>query len=151
MWFARDRAYVDVGSLPRVAIEPLVEYLRLSTTTPERCFFAVWEGFGGSVVPAALEPKLELPHRRYHIFAGPIEGARTTYSAVSFHTISARTCGGPPTTRGVSPPRWIMAGRTSGHRGRASMRYSPTHGSKLWRRPGSLKAEPQVRRCGDLK
>lgn len=85
IWSAQDRACVDVGPLPRVAIDPLVEYLRLATTTPERCFFAVWEGFGGSVVPAGLEPKLELPHRRYHVFAGPIEGARTSYAAVSFH------------------------------------------------------------------
>lgn len=93
IWSAQDRACVgicvDVGSLPRVAIDPLVEYLRSATTTPARCFFAVWEGFGGSAVPEGLEPKLELPHRRYHVFAGPIEGARTTYASVSFHHQSA--------------------------------------------------------------
>lgn len=132
IWSARDRACIDVGSLPRVVIGPLGEYLRSATTTPERCFFAVWEGFGGSAVPEGLDPKLELPHRRYHVsrdrWKAPGRAMRRCTSI-----ISPRTCGGPPTTRGVSPPRWIMAGRTLGHRGRAFVRYSPTHGSKLWR------------------
>lgn len=69
------------GSLPPGVIGPLVEHLGRATTTPDRCFFAVWEGFADSPVPLTLEPTLELPHRRYHVFAGPIEGAHTGLSS----------------------------------------------------------------------
>ncbi len=82
-------AHVDVGSLPMALIDPLVEHLGRATTTPDRCYFALWDGFGGSAVPATVEPKLELPHRRYHVFAGPIEGARTSFSAHFFQHQSA--------------------------------------------------------------
>jgi hypothetical protein len=89
IWSPRRRFHVDVGSVPQAVIDPLVEHLRSATTTPERCWFAVWEGFGSSVVPPDLEPKLELPHRRYHVFTGPIEGALTSYSSISFAHQSA--------------------------------------------------------------
>jgi hypothetical protein len=70
-------------------VDPLIEHLGRTTTTPERCFFAVWEGFGGSAVPHTLTPKLELPQRAYHVFAGPVEGARTSFSGVYFDYQSA--------------------------------------------------------------
>jgi hypothetical protein len=73
-------ARVDVGSLPQTLIEPLIEHLAPATTTPGQCFFAVWVGFGGSAVPHSLEPQLELPGREYHVFAGPVEGARTSFA-----------------------------------------------------------------------
>ena len=78
-----------VGTLPLALIEALVEHLHLATTTPEQCFFAVWEGFGASVVSRSLAPQLELPHRAYHVFAGPIAAARTSYSAIAFAHQSA--------------------------------------------------------------
>ena len=77
------------GTLPVALLDPLIEHLLPATTTPERCFFAVWEGFGASAVPGTLEPKLELPERAYHLFSGPIEGARTSYSSISFDHQSA--------------------------------------------------------------
>jgi hypothetical protein len=78
----------EVGRLPPVLIGPLVEHLRQATTTPDRCVFAVWEGHGDLAVSAALEPALELPHRRYHIFQGPIEGAHTSFSAIDVGYLS---------------------------------------------------------------
>jgi hypothetical protein len=84
IWSPERQAHVNVGSVPRAVIDPLVEHLRTATTTPERCWFAVWEGFGDSVVPPGVEPTLELPHRRYHVFTGPIEGALTSHSAIFF-------------------------------------------------------------------
>ncbi len=72
------------GTLPRLLIEPLIEHLARATVTPERCFFAVWDGFGGSAVPDTLEPKLALPNRDYHVFAGPIDAATTSFSDVSW-------------------------------------------------------------------
>lgn len=71
----------QTGTVPKILIGPLVEHLERATTTPGHCFFALWEGFGDSPVPTALEPTLLLPHRRYHVFAGPIEGATTNLSA----------------------------------------------------------------------
>ena len=67
------------GSLPAELIDPLIESLKPATTTPDSCLFALWEGYDGSFVPSGLEPKLDLPHRRYHVFAGPIEAALTPF------------------------------------------------------------------------
>lgn len=77
-------AQANVGSLPRHIIEVLVEHLRLATATADECYFAVWEGFGGSAVPHNLTPKLELPNRKYHVFIGPLKAAGTSYDAYSF-------------------------------------------------------------------
>lgn len=77
----RDAHQPTCGTLPEALVGPLVESLALATATPANCFFAVWEGFGGSLVPPDLEPKLDLPHRRYHVFRGPIEGIRTSFDA----------------------------------------------------------------------
>ena len=82
-------AQARVGRLPTALIQPLLDHLKPATTTPERCFFAIWEGHGGLAVPPTLMPTLELPHRRYHIFAGPIEAIRTNFSAVAFDHQSA--------------------------------------------------------------
>jgi hypothetical protein len=84
-----DGSQAEVGRLPLVLIGPLVEHLRQATATPDRCFFAVWEGHSDLAISAALEPTLELPHRRYHIFAGPIEGARTSLSVIDFDHLTA--------------------------------------------------------------
>lgn len=93
------------GSLPRDLIAPLVEHLRIGTSTPDQCYFAVWEGFGVGQVTLRFEagtsrgekkkawasipgpeswksrsPTLELPARSYHVFSGPIEGATSDLS-----------------------------------------------------------------------
>jgi hypothetical protein len=69
-----------VGNLPLPLIEALLEHLAPTTTTPERCYFAVWEGYGDSVAPPGLNPKLELPNRAYDVFFGPVAAARTSLS-----------------------------------------------------------------------
>jgi hypothetical protein len=82
-------ARAPVGTLPPALIDVLVEHLRPATATPEVCYFAPWEGYGASVVSYDLEPTLALPARRYHLFAGPIEAARTSYSVIPFAHQSA--------------------------------------------------------------
>lgn len=77
------------GELSLPLIEALVEHLTPATTTPELCYFAVWEGFGDSVAPPRLQPKLELPNRAYDVFSGPIAAARTSLSVVPFGHRSA--------------------------------------------------------------
>ena len=78
-----------VGNLPLPLIEVLVEHLAPATTTPELCYFAVWEGHGDSVAPPGLKPKLELPNRAYDVFSGPVGAARTSLSVIPFSHQSA--------------------------------------------------------------
>jgi len=82
-------AQAHVGTLPLAVIDVLLAHLRLATTTPEQCYYAVWTGFGGSAVPSDLQPQLRLPHREYHLFSGPLAAARTTYDASPFARQSA--------------------------------------------------------------
>jgi hypothetical protein len=77
-------AQARVGERPQILVEPLIEDLRSATSTPDNCFFAVWEGFGDSVAGSFVEPMLELPGRNYHVFEGPIEASRTSFSNASF-------------------------------------------------------------------
>ena len=69
----------SVGTIPLSIIEVLTEHLGKATSTPEECYFAVWHGFGGLVIPGHHEPRLKLPDREYHVFTGPIAAARTSF------------------------------------------------------------------------
>lgn len=60
------------GTLPLEQRRVLVEILRSATDTPDRCWFCMWEGFGGldeSVVPE----RVELPGRNYLLYTGNID------------------------------------------------------------------------------
>jgi hypothetical protein len=77
------------GKLSIDDAEALVDLLRSRTSTPERCWFCLWEGYGqwhgGSAVsgsPPGLIPtevregrRVELPRRRYYLYRGPIHDA----------------------------------------------------------------------------
>lgn len=71
-----------VGTLTKPIIQSLLQHLGPATATPDECYFAIWEGFGGSAVPNALTPKLQLQHRAYHVFGGPLAAALTSYDAM---------------------------------------------------------------------
>jgi hypothetical protein len=82
---ATDFAYCGVpddqarpGSASPGILRALVEHLRPATTTSAECYFAVWEGFAGAVVPPLGSPQLELPNRVYNVFVGPVEAALTS-------------------------------------------------------------------------
>jgi hypothetical protein len=68
----RDLEGPSEGSLPLAERQVLVEILRTHTTTAERCWFCVWEGFGGLDRRGAGE-RLHLPQRDYLVFGGPLE------------------------------------------------------------------------------
>jgi hypothetical protein len=77
-------ARITTGSAPLSILKVLMEHLGPATTTPGKCYFAVWYGFGSLAVPASLEPRLKFPDREYHVFAGPIEAVETSYDAYIF-------------------------------------------------------------------
>lgn len=85
----------EVGSLPRQHMEPLVDLLSRHTSTPDRVWFGVWDGFGGlkirpggTAVPEwgqpkpkprlvrrlPLAPTFQLPKRAYYLLSGPLTG-----------------------------------------------------------------------------
>jgi hypothetical protein len=73
------------GSLPAPEAEGLVTILRVFASTPERCYFGVWEQFGVPQLNAfAPFPRIQVPHRAYFLFQGPID-AVPTLSFGSFH------------------------------------------------------------------
>lgn len=59
------------GSIPRDLIAPVVAVLRGCTTTPEHCWFALWEGWGD--VPPVPGPLLHLPGRRHVLLRASLD------------------------------------------------------------------------------
>src|SRR5262249_30565742 len=46
------------GSLPAALAGPLAETLARHTSTPKRCWFAVWHGFGATLIRHPIRPDL---------------------------------------------------------------------------------------------
>ncbi len=59
------------GSPPPRERERLVELLKPETTAPDRCWFCIWDGYGGIDVSGAR--LVSLPAREYALYAGPID------------------------------------------------------------------------------
>ncbi len=77
-----------VGTLPEEECKPLVDVLSEFTSTPELCYFAVWDGYGGlddRLRKGAV--KLASPHldRAYYIFRGPLDGVLSFYEWSFFY------------------------------------------------------------------
>ena len=64
----------DAGSLPAVERHVLVELLRPATSSPQRCWFGVWEGFGG-LDDQGVRERVVVPNRAYLLASGPVERA----------------------------------------------------------------------------
>ena len=97
----------QIGSLPLDLARALVGVLRDHTTTPERCHFAAWEGWGDPVfasfhwskdspapplpalIPRPKTPKFKAPGRGYYIARGPLTSALETVYGVVSHYQSA--------------------------------------------------------------
>jgi hypothetical protein len=66
------------GSLPRPQIERLIALLGKHTASADRCWFAVWDGYGTlSVAPEGI-PRVEMPQRPMLLFAGALSAAATS-------------------------------------------------------------------------
>jgi hypothetical protein len=62
------------GTLPMEQRRILVEHLRQATTTPDVCWFAMWEGFGG-LDDGGVHERVELPNRNYLLYTGTLDRA----------------------------------------------------------------------------
>ncbi len=70
----------EEGSLPREECEHLVSLLHPFTSTPDVCWFCIWEGYG-FLDPQRYAgiPRVRTPERAYLLYRGPID------AATSFH------------------------------------------------------------------
>jgi hypothetical protein len=64
---------LDWGTLPAPERSILVDLLRERTSTPEQCWFCIWDGFGH--VDHGGQARVHLPQRSYALYGGPIEMA----------------------------------------------------------------------------
>ena len=64
----------SMGQLPMEEASIIVSTLRHFTTTPDRCYLLVWDGYGG-LVERSFPPsrKLNLPDRSYWAYVGNID------------------------------------------------------------------------------
>ena len=84
---ARLRYAPDDGDAPRPEIPPrplgeqgdgpviaeLCDMLATDTTTPQLCYFCLWEGWPGiNEIITPGPPVVAIPNRTYHLFSGPL-------------------------------------------------------------------------------
>lgn len=75
----------DEGSLPAEQASRLAKILDRYTTTPSRCWFAVWDGFGYLTFDNRDLPKVRMPHRPMVLFSGPLSAADTSFAEPPWH------------------------------------------------------------------
>lgn len=78
----------DVGRLPPTLVAPLVEILVRHTTSAHRCWFCVWEGWGGMWQPRGSHPRVELPQRRYVLITAPISAVPAGFESLGAYGLS---------------------------------------------------------------
>ena len=67
-------SHPDHGSIPEAECSTLVEVLRDFTSTPGRCYFCLWEGYGN--IDTRLyksDSRVKAPGRGYLLFSGPLD------------------------------------------------------------------------------
>ena len=67
------------GSVTPDVSRPLWQTLAPHTTTPESCWFAVWEGFGCLSTVVRLSPSFAIPNRQLHLFHGSVEAIEASF------------------------------------------------------------------------
>ena len=67
-------SHPDNGSIPEAECRALVEVLRDVTSTPGRCYFGLWEGYG-NIDKRLYNPdsRVRAPGRDYLLFSGPLD------------------------------------------------------------------------------
>lgn len=70
---------LDVGSLPLLERQVLGETLRGATSTPDRCWFCVWEGHG-DLDDRGVREFVHVPNRAYLLAHGPVDRALGSFA-----------------------------------------------------------------------
>lgn len=60
------------GQIPYSVLSPLTDLLKRNTTTPESCYFAIWEGWSGLSAVHRTGAAFTTPARRWFLHQGPI-------------------------------------------------------------------------------
>jgi hypothetical protein len=74
----------QVGTLDLADAEALAAVLGRHTSTPDRCWFCIWEGWGSVFLEDG--PRVELPGRNYALFAGPLAALPSLIEAQDGHS-----------------------------------------------------------------
>jgi hypothetical protein len=72
------------GSLPARQAQRLAQLLATHTTSQDRCWFAVWDGFGALPIPREGIPRVEMPQRPMLLLTGPLSAAATPLAQPPF-------------------------------------------------------------------
>lgn len=74
----------QVGTLHPADADALAAVLARHTSTPERCWFCTWEGWGSVFFDDG--PRVELPGRNYALFVGPLAALPSLMDAQDDHS-----------------------------------------------------------------
>jgi hypothetical protein len=74
----------QVGTLHPADAGTLIAVLARYTSTPDRCWFCTWEGWGSVFFDAG--PRVELPGRNYALSVGPLAGLASRMDAQDDHS-----------------------------------------------------------------
>ena len=74
----------QVGTLHPADADALAAVLARHTSTPDRCWFCTWDGWGSVFFDDG--PRVELPHRNYVLFAGPLAALPSLMDAQDGHS-----------------------------------------------------------------
>ena len=92
------------GTLRTEECARLAQLLARFTSTPEKCWFCLWEGYGWPELPPPGQgpPRAHLPYRDCILFSAP---SSERLPSVHHHGSSRPPFGGPTTELGASPAR----------------------------------------------
>ena len=74
----------QVGTLHPADVDALAVVLARHTSTPDRCWFCTWEGWGSVFFDDG--PRVELPQRDYVLFVGPLAALPSLMDAQDGHS-----------------------------------------------------------------
>jgi hypothetical protein len=74
------------GTMPHELAVLLGSILAEHTATPDRCWFAVWEGFADSLVRDLTHARVHVPSRDLVLLAGPVSAIGTSLGGTNFQS-----------------------------------------------------------------
>ena len=71
----------EEGSIPPDLAQPLARLLKGATTTPDRCWFGLWEGFGFLSEAERAGASIAAQHRRWLLYRGAVEQLTNSFDS----------------------------------------------------------------------